>query len=227
MRAHLPSPRLLPVTTLVIAVSLAVKCADLLGLSGAAHAATGAQPPVQPTTTAVAARPIAAPPPAAAVPVPPAPAQPSVSPSELALLQHLRERQTQLDARAAALAARERLAAAAEKRLDARLDELTSLQKRLESLEAARHARDEASWQGLVRVYEAMKPRDAAVIFDDLDMPVLLQVLDRMKDRKAAPILAAMQPERAREVTAQLAELRSSANRVPDPPTAPPAPSAH
>ena len=223
MRAHLPAPRLLPVTTLVIAVSLAVKCADLLGLSGAAHAATGAQP-VRASTPAVAARPIAAPPPAAATPSAP---EPSVSPSELALLQHLRERQTQLDARAAALAMRERLAAAAEKRLDVRLDELTSLQKRLESLEAARHARDEASWQGLVRVYEAMKPRDAAVIFDDLDMPVLLQVLDRMKDRKAAPILAAMQPERAREVTAQLAELRSSANRVPDPPPAPPAPPAH
>ena len=48
-----------------------------------------------------------------------------------------------------------------------------------------------------------MKPRDAAAIFNDLDMPVLLQVLDRMKEAKAAPILAAMQPDRAREATTE------------------------
>ena len=223
MRGHLPAPRLLPVTSAAIAVVLAVKCADLAGLSGAALAASGTAAALPAAARAAAA---AAPPvPAAAPPVTAAaaenPASPgAISPSELALLQQLRERQKQLDSRAAALAGRERVAAAAERRLDARLDELTSLQKRLESLEAARHARDEASWQGLVRVYEVMKPRDAAVIFDDLDMPVLLQVLDRMKDRKAAPILAAMQPERARQVTTQLAELRSSENRVPDPPAA-------
>ena len=60
--------------------------------------------------------------------------------------------------------------------------ELQSLRKKLEDLEAARKQKQEAGWQGLVKVYEAMKPRDAATIFNDLSMPVLLQVLDRMKD---------------------------------------------
>ncbi len=226
MRVHLPTPRLLPVTTVAIAALLAVKSADLLGLAGAARAATGVETSA-PAAPSAAASTISAALPAATVVAasPPAPIETPVSPHELALLQNLRHRQAELDARAAALTTREGVAAAAEKRLDARLDELTSLQKRLESLEAARHARDEASWQGLVHVYEAMRPRDAAVIFDDLDMPVLLQVLDRMRDRKAAPILAAMQPERARQVTAQLAELRSSANRVPDPAVTQPSPS--
>jgi flagellar motility protein MotE (MotC chaperone) len=54
-----------------------------------------------------------------------------------------------------------------------------------------------------------MKPRDAATIFNDLEMPVLLGVVDRMKDRTAAPILAAMQPEKARELTIKLAALRT------------------
>ena len=54
-----------------------------------------------------------------------------------------------------------------------------------------------------------MKPRDAATIFNDLDMPVLLQVVDRMKEAKAAPVLAAMQPDKARDVTAQLARMRT------------------
>ena len=33
-----------------------------------------------------------------------------------------------------------------------------------------------------MKLYEAMKPRDAAAIFNDLDQPVLLQVVDRMKE---------------------------------------------
>ena len=53
-----------------------------------------------------------------------------------------------------------------------------------------------------------MKPRDAATIFNDLEMPVLLQVVDRMKDAKAALVLAAMQPDKARDLTAKLAQLR-------------------
>jgi len=59
-----------------------------------------------------------------------------------------------------------------------------------------------------VKIYEAMKPREAATIFDGLDMPVLLDVVEKMKDQKVAPIFAQMKPERSREVTARLAERR-------------------
>ena len=83
------------------------------------------------------------------------------------------------------------------------------MQQRLEALESDRKAHDEANWRGLVKMYETMKPRDAAAIFNDLDLPVLLPVLDRMKETKAASVLAAMQPERARQVTAELAQLRT------------------
>ncbi len=104
---------------------------------------------------------------------------------------------------------RESVLTAAEQKLDARVAELQALQKKLESLEAARQQREDAGWQGLVKLYETMKPRDAATIFNDLDMPVLLQVVDRMKDAKAAPVLAAVQPDKARELTAKLADMRT------------------
>ena len=145
----------------------------------------------------------------------PVPAEPPISASERGLLLDLRKRRDELDAREAALNAREGVLAAAEARLGTRLGELGALQKRLESLEAARKDRDEANWQGLVKLYESMKPKDAATIFNDLDLPVLLPIVDRMKDRKAALVLAAMQPERARLVTAELAAMRAHANAVP------------
>jgi flagellar motility protein MotE (MotC chaperone) len=87
--------------------------------------------------------------------------------------------------------------------------ELQALQIKLEALEATRKDHEDASWQGLVKLYEAMRPRDAATIFNDLEMPVLLQVVDRMKEAKAAPVLAAMQPDKARDLTAKLAQMRT------------------
>jgi flagellar motility protein MotE (MotC chaperone) len=145
--------------------------------------------------------------------------EPTISDSERALLLDLRHRREQIDVREAAVTVRETMLGAAETRLTARLDELTALQTKLEALDKARQERDEASWAGLVKVYETMKPRDAATIFNDLDMQVLLPVVDRMKAAKAALVLAAMQPDRARLVTAQLAQMRSRANAAPGNPT--------
>ena len=104
---------------------------------------------------------------------------------------------------------------AAEHRLTARIAELSALQARLEGLEKARQAHNDENWAGLVKVYETMKPREAATIFNDMDTPVLLQVLDRMKDAKAAAVLGAMQPDRARSITAQLAAFRTRSTTVP------------
>ena len=134
---------------------------------------------------------------------------PPVGDGERSVLLELRQRRQELDARETGVAARESLLAAAEQRLAARVAELQALQKKLEALDSTRQERENASWLGLVKVYEVMKPRDAATIFNDLDMPILLQVVDRMKDSKTAPVLAAMQPDKARDVTTQLAKLRT------------------
>jgi flagellar motility protein MotE (MotC chaperone) len=223
----MPLPRLLPLTMVAMGASL---------LFHAIHLARGwfGTVPDQMTLMVPAARaaeidkpapaapqphplPAADPPPAVPSPAPIA-GPPPVSDSERALLQDLRARRGELDAKAAGVAEREAILAAAEKRLDARLNELTDLQHRLEQMDAARKQREEANWQGMVKLYETMKPRDAAAIFNDLEMPVLLPLLDRMKASKAALVLGAMQPERARQATAQLAQLRTARESVPPKP---------
>jgi len=60
--------------------------------------------------------------------------------------------------------------------------------------------------KSLVKIYENMKPKDAAPIFEQLDMDVLLDIVDRMKEAKVAPILAQMNPAKAKEVTDELAK---------------------
>jgi flagellar motility protein MotE (MotC chaperone) len=141
-----------------------------------------------------------------------------VSESEKIILQELRQRRKELDTRESALATRESMLAASEQKLSVRVGELQSLQKSLEGLDAARKQKEDAGWQGLVKVYEAMKPKEAATIFNELSMPVLLQVLDRMKDAKAAAVMAAMSPEKARDVTGELAQLRTGHDPAADMP---------
>lgn len=176
-------------------------------------------------TAAAPAEPSARPgPPAPAAPAPTA-AEQAAAAAERSLLQDLRARRVALDERSRTLDAREAVLAAAEHRMDDRVAQLTALQTTLEGLDRTRRDRDEANWRGLVKTYEAMRPRDAAAIFNELDKPVLMQVLDRMKEAKAAAILAAMQPDRARLATTELAQWRVRSVSAADAgPSAPPAP---
>lgn len=207
--------RPLPITIVLMVMLTVVKTAGLLqaiDIGSPARASGTHEPEAKP-----AAEPLPAKVQAMAEPATPPAVAPDarVSEAERKALQELRARRVQLDAQAARLDEREALLSAAERRLTERLQQLSALQTKLEQLDKERHDRDEASWQGLVKTYESMRPRDAATIFNDLDSAVLIPVLDRMKERKAAPILAAMAPERARAVTAQLAQWRNRVNAAP------------
>lgn len=217
----IPLPRLLPVTILAMAGLLVLKSTQLV------FAATGATASVPPAPIAkrdtVTAPTVISPgaiapsrsnPTGATIADPSTSKEPALSEAERTLLTDLRARRHALDEREAALAARELVMASVNRRLSTRLDELTALQGRLEALERQRKEHDESNWHGLVKLYEVMKPRDAAAIFNDLDPAVLLPVLDRMKESKAAAIMSAMLPDRARLVTTELAQMRAKANTV-------------
>lgn len=213
-------PRLLPMTMAMIIVVIVAKAGILLHAvltdepaagqflaPARAAAADHLQEPPKPVPTALKAAP------AAAGGTKADAAQKDdtdqISGSEKALLQNLRERRRELDTRANAINEREAVLGAAEHKLDARVTELKSLQRKLEALDTAQKQREDAGWQSMVKLYEAMKPRDAAAIFNDLSMPVVLQVMNRMKDAKAAAVLSAMSPDKARDVTAGLAQMRT------------------
>jgi flagellar motility protein MotE (MotC chaperone) len=132
----------------------------------------------------------------------------SMSPAEMELLQKLAERRAILDKRATEQSQREVLLEATEKRIDEKIAKLEALKKEIAGLADKQNAEDDARLKSLVKIYETMKPHDAARIFEQLDMPVLLGVVERMKERNAAPILAALDPAKAKAVTLALAERR-------------------
>jgi flagellar motility protein MotE (MotC chaperone) len=127
---------------------------------------------------------------------------------EVDVLQQLAKRREELDLRARQLDEREALIQAAEQRMEQKMAELKALQATVEDLLKARSEEEEAELKSLVKMYENMKPKAAAKVFEEMDMDVLLDVVDRMNERKVAPILALVTPTRAKEITFELAQRR-------------------
>ena len=220
-------PRLLPAVAIAATILLGFKVADLV----MGDAAT-----MTPKAQAQPASPPATPPAAASKPAPKeaeakaadtasrdavssdsasgSDSQPidpqGLTPSEIDVLQQLSQRRAALDRRANELDQRDVVLQAAEKRIDEKIAKLEELQKGIARDVQKRSAEDDARLQSLVKIYEAMKPKDAAQIFEQLDMPVLLSVLQRMKELKTSAILAAMDPMKAKAVTTALAAKRGN-----------------
>lgn len=176
----------------------------------AAQAESAPPPAAAPSGTATPPG-TAAPPPAVAGRARDAQVDPvSMSQTEIDVLQALGERRRQLDERERAIEQREALMQAAEKRIAEKVNELKAIQAKLESSLKKQEAEREEQLRRLVKVYENMKPKEAARIFEQLDDAVLIDVAERMKEVKLAPVLASMEPKKATLVTTELAKRRQA-----------------
>lgn len=128
-----------------------------------------------------------------------------ISPAERALLERLGERREEIDARMRELELRERLLDAAEKKLDSRVGDLKDLETKAGGPAGKPPADESKAIKSLVIMYEAMKPKDAARVFDRLGLDVLVPVVQQMNPRKMSEVLAAMAPDRAEKLTVALA----------------------
>ncbi len=136
-----------------------------------------------------------------------------LSSAEKALLDRLQSRREELDARAQELDLRENLLRAAEKKIEDQITELKAVEERLAAAEAARKAEEGQKLKDLVVMYENMKPKQAAAIFDRLEMKVLVDVTTQMNPKKTSDIIARMEPAAAERLTVALAK-RDTAKAV-------------
>jgi flagellar motility protein MotE (MotC chaperone) len=125
--------------------------------------------------------------------------------SEKQILERLSARRAELDQRESELDMRMALVEAAEKRIAERTATLEALEARINAMVDEKRTLEESQFVAVVSMYETMKPKDAAAIFDQLEMPVLLRVARAVNPRKMAPIMAKMDPLKAMELTAGLA----------------------
>lgn len=135
-----------------------------------------------------------------------------LTPDEIELLQQLAKRRDRLIVRERELEVRVGLLTAAEERMGKKIAELQNLRETIKGLVKTFEGQQDKKLQSLVKIYENMKPKDAARIFEELEMTTLLDVAERMKERKLAAIMSKMNPQRAREVTVELRQLRELPN---------------
>ena len=206
----LSNARFLPATIGLIAVLLGVKAITLTEAALAGETGAGGQ--AQPGGLADKRPDRVIPPPVASALIVPHGVQGRLDVGkempDQRLAEDLQREKAAMDRERLALDAREAATLAASDALDRRMTALEALDHKLSDAVTAHHVQDDSAWSGLVKVYEAMRPDDAATIFNGLEMHTLLQLLARMNERKAALVLGAMQPERARVATQMLAQQR-------------------
>jgi flagellar motility protein MotE (MotC chaperone) len=134
----------------------------------------------------------------------------SVSPSERAVLERLQARRQEIEARAREIDIRESLLKAAEKRVESRVEELKAVEARISAATEQKTETDAARFKGIITMYESMKPKDAAKVFDQLDMPVLYEIASQIAPRKMSDILGLMSTEVAGRLTVELARRAGS-----------------
>jgi flagellar motility protein MotE (MotC chaperone) len=133
-----------------------------------------------------------------------------ISASERAILERLQSRRQELEARAREIEIRESLLKAAEKRVESRVEELKAVESRINTATEHKAESDAARFKGIITMYEGMKPKDAAKVFDRLEMSVLIEIASQIAPRKMSDILGLMSTEAAERLTIEMARRAGS-----------------
>jgi len=144
------------------------------------------------------------------------------TPVEVELLQNLAQRRDELDRWERNVLIKESTLSATEKRIDDKITQVQAMKKEVAALLSQYNEKEDTKIRSLVKIYESMKPKDAARIFDEVEMPILLLVIDKMSEKKVAPVLAFMDSRKAKSITVQLAEQRRINNKIVSPVAAAP-----
>jgi flagellar motility protein MotE (MotC chaperone) len=162
----------------------------------------------------VLAAPDALPPPPENV-VYPDPKRP-VTASERAVLESLQSRRQEIETRAREIDIRESLMKSAEKRIEGKIEEMKATEARVSVAGQKKDELEATRFKGLVTMYESMKPKDAARVFDRLELSVLFEIASQIAPRKMSDIMGQMQPEAAERLTVEMAR-RSTGDKSSSP----------
>lgn len=124
--------------------------------------------------------------------------------SEIMILQELAERREALDIRAKEIDKRAIQLKVAETEIDKKLQQLKDYEQRLSKLINQYNKKEQENVNSLVKLYTSMKPKDAARIFNTMDIEITVAILKGMKPSASSAILSQMNSEKAQAITAEL-----------------------
>ena len=128
--------------------------------------------------------------------------------AEIDLLQSLKAQKAILDEKENDFSVKQSTLELLKKEISSELENLKRIQSEMSSILKEYQTKEDIKLVKLVKIYENMKPKDAAKIFEELQGSVLVDIANQMKENKLAPILAEMNPDKAKELTVSLASKR-------------------
>lgn len=129
---------------------------------------------------------------------------PSFTNSEIAILQELAERREALDIRSQEIDKRALQLKVAEEEIDKKIVQLKEYEQRLNKLISQYSQKEQENVSSLVKLYTSMKPKDAARIFNTMNLDISTAILKGMKPSASSAILSQMNSEKAQAITAEL-----------------------
>lgn len=129
---------------------------------------------------------------------------PVFSNSELAILQELAERREALDIKSQELDKRAVQLKVTEDEIDRKLKQLKEYEQKLGKLINQYSEKERENINSLVKLYSSMKPKDAARIFNTMNLDISTAILKGMKPSASSAILSQMDSEKAQAITAEL-----------------------
>ena len=120
------------------------------------------------------------------------------------LLARLRAREQDLTRREEELDLRDKTLEKLSQEIGARLEELSAAEETLRQTMAIADSAAENDLENLTKVYENMKPKDAAVLFEAMEPSFAAGFLGRMQAASAAQILSGLSPEKAYAISLTL-----------------------
>lgn len=197
------SVRLMPAVMVTVAAVLGLKAVAMAESVAETVSAEGHE---EAAATTAANQDAAAAPAAAQCAAPTLAEMAGLSQAEVQVLQALGARREALDARGEQIETQDALMLAAEQRMTERLAELRQLESHVNDLLGQLDEAQEQRLASLVDVYQRMRAKDAAAVFDGLEDDVLVQVASRMRQANLAEVMGRMDPNRARALTQMLAD---------------------
>lgn len=128
----------------------------------------------------------------------------SFTQSEIMILQELAERRETLDLRSREIDKKAVQLKVAEGEIDKKLVQLREYESKLKKLINEYNEKEKEKITALVKMYSTMKPKDAARIFNTLDINIVVSLLREMKPSTSSSIVSQMNAEKAKAVTDEL-----------------------
>ncbi|WP_156476988.1 MotE family protein [Acetobacter malorum] len=133
---------------------------------------------------------------------------PRVMSAKQSLMGDIADRQSQMGVRQKAMDAARQVIDQEQNSLGQQIQTLSDGVSELTAKKEAQRKAMDGEYDRLARVYEQMPPRDAAAVFNVLDMHVMVPVASRMAPLKVSKVIGGMDPDRANILSQYIAGTR-------------------